>query len=180
MSVLHFVRIGALGRVGRFAAVSGSTYPRGKRVVCRTGRGLEVGEVLNAAAGSPSAVDGVLLRQVTPEDDLLLARLEQHRDEAYHACRRLLQERAIPATLMEVEHLFDGQSLYFYFLGEVGPPIEALTQELAETYATRVQFRKFADALTQGCGPDCGTVRAAGCGSGCSECSIASACRPAK
>lgn len=186
----HLIRVGALGRVGRFTSVDAVRYPRGSRVICRTVRGLEVGEVLSAAPSTPLArrevisapippSDGSLLRGMTPEDHLLLARLEKHRDEAYSACQLLLSERGVQATLMDVEHLFDGRSLYFYFLGDVSPELEAVTAELAETYETQVQFRKFADTLTAGCGPGCGTDEAAGggCGDGgCSTCSVASAC----
>ena len=83
----HFVRVGALGAVGRFVAEGAERYPRGARVVCRTARGLEVGEVLSAADRAASlAMDGTLLRRITPQDDLLLARLEKNRDEAYRAC----------------------------------------------------------------------------------------------
>ena len=71
----------------------------------------------------------------------------------------------IPAALVDVEHLFDGRSLFFYFLGEVPPQLEAVTSELAEVYDTAVQFRKFADTMTEGCGPGCGT--ADGPGGGC-------------
>ena len=45
----HFVRVGLLGSVGRFAAADRQRYARGTRVICRTHRGLEVGEVLSAA-----------------------------------------------------------------------------------------------------------------------------------
>ena len=143
-----------------------------------------MGEVLAADEnerqhdGSANA-DGTLLRGVTVEDDLLLSRLEKNRDEAYQACSDLLIEHDLRVTLMDVEHLFDGRSLVFYFLGEVTPQLENLTQSLADTYETKVQFRKFAEAVTEGCGPDCGTEAAAGggCGSsGCSSCVVAKAC----
>lgn len=131
---------------------------------------------------SPSSFDsdGAVLRRVSIEDDLLLARLQKNKDEAYAACTTLLAERGIPAVLMDVEHLFDGRSLYFYFLGDVTPEIEALTSELATTYDSAVQFQKFADTLTHGCGPGCGTEDAegSGCGSGgCSSCAVATACK---
>jgi cell fate regulator YaaT (PSP1 superfamily) len=175
----HYVRFGLLGGVGRFAAADSQRYPRGARVVCRTGRGLEVGEVLaplEAERGGPA--DGTLLRRVTIEDDLLLARLEKNRDEAYRACSQRLVERGIAAVLVDVEHLFDGQSLYFYFLGETTPELDALTAELAELYEAQVQFRKFTETLTAGCGPGCGTEDAEnGCASGaCSTCAVMSAC----
>jgi cell fate regulator YaaT (PSP1 superfamily) len=179
MSGQHWVRVGAFGAVGRFAAADGYRYPRGARVVCRTRRGLEVGEVLAPlaeVAGHES--DGTLLRRVTVEDDLLLARLEKNRDRAWQACQERLAAGGIPAVLVDVEHLFDGQSLYFYFLGETTPEIDAITAELAETYEAQVQFRKFTETLTAGCGPGCGTEHAEnGCASGgCSTCAVVSAC----
>ena len=70
--------------------------------------------------------DGDILRGMTVEDDLLEARLEKHRHEAYEACAALLAEHKLPAVLVDVEHLFDGQGLFFYFLGEVPAAIEDL------------------------------------------------------
>ena len=173
----HYVRFGLLGGVGRFTAVDRQRYARGTRVVCRTGRGLEVGEVLAPLeADGDHAADGTLLRRLTVEDDLLLVRIEKNRGEAYRACSQRLAERGIEAVLVDVEHLFDGQSLFFYFLGQTTPELDALTAELAELYETEVQFRKFTEMLTAGCGPHCGTEQAEGhgCGSGgCSTCAVA-------
>ena len=176
----HFVRVGALGAVGRFAAEGAERYPRGARVVCRTARGLEVGEVLSPVdrVATP-ATDGTLLRRITPQDDLLLARLEKNRDQAYDACAARVAERGLAAVLVDVEHLFDGQSLYFYFLGEATPELDSITSELAGVYEATAQLQKFADTLTAGCGPGCGTEEGAGCGStggGCSTCAVAGAC----
>ena len=103
--------------------------------------------------------------------------LERNRHDAYDACIKLLADRNLPAVLMDVEHLFDGRSLYFYFLGPVSTEVDAITQELAATYDAEVQFRAFSDAVQQGCGPDCGTDDAAGCGSSCVGCVIGPACR---
>jgi hypothetical protein len=120
--------------------------------------------------------DGSLLRRQTVTDQLLIARLEKNRQAAYQACVALLVEHQLSATLMDVEHLFDGRSLYFYFLGEVSAEVDALTHQLAETYDAAVQFRAFSDAVRQGCGPDCGTEEGGGCGTSCESCAIASAC----
>ncbi|MCA9213433.1 MAG: hypothetical protein KDB27_10235 [Planctomycetales bacterium] len=174
----HFVRVGVLGHVGRFESSDGAIHPRGRRVICRTRRGLELGEVLSVSTTDDTlSSDGNLLRAVTVEDELLIARMERNRADAYDECVRRLEQRNISVPLMEVEHLFDGQTIYFYFLGEVTPDIELLTSELAEAYETKVQFRDFADAVERGCGPDCGTESAEGCGTGCSSCAVAMACK---
>ncbi len=170
----HLVRVGVLGNIGRFVSVDAVVYPRGSRVICRTPRGLELGQVLTqvAAAGQRGTADGSLLRGVTVEDELLIGRLQRNRDEAYQACRSWLDEHPPTATLIDVEHLFDGQSLYFYFLGEVTPELEAEVDVLAARYDAEVRFSDFAAAVESGCGPDCGTAAGAGCGElGCSTCS---------
>jgi hypothetical protein len=117
---------------------------------------------------------------MTLEDELLLSRLEKHQDAAYRACVEKLSERGLGTILVDVEHLFDGQSLFFYFLGPVSPALDELTQELGSIYDAQVHFRRFAETLEQGCGPACGTAEGhgAGCGEGgCTTCAVAHACR---
>lgn len=165
----HLVRVGALGHVGRFTAVDAIAYPRGARVIVRTSRGLETGEVLGAAeAPGRGESDGSLLRGMTIEDQLLEARLEKNRNAAFAACADRIRETRSPATLVDVEHLFDGQSLYFHFLGPPPPELEPLLAELAERYEAVAKIGKFADTLTTGCGPGCGTEEASG--AGCTTC----------
>lgn len=169
-----------MGQVGRFRALDARRYPRGSRVIVRTERGLEIGEVLAPPAGEVSArvADGTLIRGMTIEDQLLEARLLKNRDAAYDACQRRIEEFGLDATLLDVEHLFDGQSLYFYFLGETTPELEKITEELAEVYETQVQFRAFTETVVNGCGPACGTDAAtgAGCTSCATGCAVAGAC----
>ncbi len=171
MSRHHFVRVGSLGNVGRFTSVDAVAYPRASRVIVRTSRGLETGEVLGPAEEEVMRgnTDGSILRGMTIEDELLENRLEKNRQKALDACTARLAELGITATLVDVEHLFDGRSLFFYFMGEVTPEIEAITAELAEVYDAAAQFRKFSETLTQGCGPGCGTEEAMGQG-GCTLC----------
>lgn len=178
MSRFHLVRVGAMGQVGRFSAVDATRYPRGARVVLRTPRGLEVGEVLSMPVADEFRVqaDGAILRGLTVEDQLLEARLNKNRAEAYDACQQRLLEVDDSAVLMDVEHLFDGETLLFYFLGDPSPQVTAITEELAAAYESKVRFQDFATAVTTGCGPGCGTSEAGGCGSSCSGCAVAGAC----
>jgi hypothetical protein len=180
MARFHLVRVGALGHVGRFAAVDARRFPRGVRVIVRTGRGLEVGEILAPPADDLPAElsDGSILRPMTAEDDLLQSRLDRNRESAIAACGARITELGLPAVLMEAEHLFDGRTLVFYFLGEPSAPLDAVVAELAEVYEAKAQVRRFADTLEYGCGPACGTTEAegAGCGACDTGCAVASAC----
>jgi cell fate regulator YaaT (PSP1 superfamily) len=176
----HLVRYGLLGHVGRFAAAEALRYPRRTRVVVRSPRGLEVGEVLAEPANSDGAFQpvGQILRRMTVQDDLLEARLDRRRHEAFAACTSLLAEARVDAALVDVEHLFDGEGLFFYFLGDPPPHAGDVTRRLAETYEAAVEFRKFAETLAEGCGPGCGTEEAKGQGGcdSCTSCAVATAC----
>ncbi len=178
MGLHHLVRVGTLGTVGRFTAVDAVGYPRHSRVVVRTARGLEAGEVLMPPADAPdgAAADGSMLRGLTVEDELLEVRLRRNRQAAYDACAAKLAGLGLPTVLVDVEHLFDGRTLVFYFLGEMTPALESVTDELAELYEGQVQFRRFSDAVTEGCGPACGTDEAAGCKTCVTGCAVAGAC----
>ena len=180
MATQHLVRVGALGHVGRFTAVDMARYPRHARVILRTGRGLEIGEVLASPSDSlnDGQADGSILRGMTLEDELVESRLEKNRLSALNACSDRISELDVTATLMDVEHLFDGRTLLFYFLGDVTPELEKVTGELAELYEAEAQFRRFTEAVNEGCGPGCGTENAegGGCQSCDTGCAIAGAC----
>jgi cell fate regulator YaaT (PSP1 superfamily) len=171
-----------MGSVGGYTSADATVFPRQARVIVRTRRGLEIGEVLAPPSGDAfsNASEGVILRGMTAQDHLLAARLETNKDEAFAACAERLAELDADATLIDVEHLFDGRSLIFYFLGDVTPTIERITGELAETYESKVQFRNFADAVTNGCGPNCGTEDAEGGCQSCVSCAVSVACGAAK
>jgi cell fate regulator YaaT (PSP1 superfamily) len=175
----HFVRVGTLGQVGRFLPVDPICLQRRCRVICRTARGLEVGEVVGHACQelNRDQIDGALLREVTAADELILQRLSKNRDQAFESCTGLLREVNCPAILMDVEQLFDGSTLYFYFLGHPPSETESLIQPLAEMYESKIRLAEFALAAELGCGPACGTTDAAGCGQSCTGCIVAEACR---
>ena len=136
MANVHLIQYGVLGNIGRFPTLDAVCYPLRCRVIIRTERGLEVGRVLSIPTETISDISpknqvapalpahGTLLRKMTVEDELLLARVNKNRDEAYDACCRLLEDSLIPATLIDVEQLFDGRRLYFYFLGSVPNSLE--------------------------------------------------------
>lgn len=185
MSIPHLVRTGLMGVVGLFEATDHRHFPRDSQVIVRSERGLESGYVVcNWTDGESEAsfthqfpVRGQLLRLASDEDRLIIRRLERYRDKAFEACERLIAQRAVTGLLIDVEHTFDGQSVYFYFLGEISPELESLTQELGSMYERKVRFKKFSETLANGCGPNCG-ISEGSCGtSGCASCSLSGGCR---
>jgi len=172
----QLVRFGVMGQVRPFRGQRGTKFPRGAEVILRTGRGLEKGIVLTTPSSVDAPSDGTILRSLSPNDRLLIERIEQNKQQAVEACERRLRDCNAVATLVDVELLFDGQRLVFYFLGEINAAIEQITEELAEIFETRVQFRRFTTSLLEGCGPDCGTASASGQCVDCTSCAAATAC----
>lgn len=194
------VRVGRHGQIGKFRCSEPLRLQRGSRVVCRTARGIEVGEVLNLLGPSipeekvpeekvpeetateeteQLVADGTVLRLMSPEDELLWGHLRQLGEQAHVACERWLGKQDQPFVLLEVEPLLDGKTLYFHFLSEIDPCVQEHLDQLVEIYEHEVSESPFAHLLEQGCGPGCGTADAKnGCGTkgGCAVCKIATVC----
>lgn len=173
--------------IGRFRIEELGTISRGSRVVCRSPRGLEVGQVLYPVAlpvrDGQIIADGWILRRMTPADELLWGQLEYLSRIARDECRQWLCDQRIEATLLEVEPLLDGQTLFFHFLGAVDEIVQRRMDALVKVYQRSVARSQFARLLEHGCGPGCGTENAAnGCGTkgGCAVCQVAGACTSKK
>ena len=188
-----YVRIGALSEV--HLAHCPLVLPRGRRVIVRTSRGTELAEIIRclsdptsknsssaekntgrAVAHEPTAS---VLRPTTKEDELLLRRLERHKREAVEACQTALAASESQSILLDVDQLFDGGTLVMHFLGSIDTLAESITREITERYESIVRTRHFSKLLSDGCGPNCGE-QDSGCGTGCSGCSIANACKSSK
>ena len=182
---LHIVRYGLMGSVEPFRSEGAAVYPRGSRVVVRTRRGLEVGEVLASAIETdcPDAA-GEIARRMSAEDERQEARLQRRRDEAYRDCSRLLEEINDPAVLMDVEPMFDGRGLYFYFLGDAPAGADRIGLRLSERFEADVEFHPFGTATSGCCGSGgcgCGSGEADATGRGgctsCASCPVVDLCK---
>jgi hypothetical protein len=179
----YLVRVGVLGQVGRFRPVEATGFRRGTRVVCRTTRGVEIGQVLaptQIPLAAEDLADGRILRPMTAEDELLWGHLERLASQSHEACQQWLKNEGIEALLIDVEPLLDGKTLYFHFLSDVSPKVQLHLDSLVDIYEREVRQSKFAQLLEHGCGPGCGTESAKnGCSSrgGCAVCQVASKCK---
>jgi len=105
------VRYGLAGRVAWFAA--DAPEARGATVVVRSGRGLELGEVLAAEAagkgraGEDSAGVFRVLRRADADDLHLAGRAEGLRAARFEECRRIAEEAGWPLEVVDVEPLLD-------------------------------------------------------------------------
>lgn len=179
----YYVRIGALAEIHHADGPAG--LQTGRRVIVRTHRGAELGQITAAVRQveplPPCSTR--ILRPTTDQDELLLKRLERHKRRAVEACRNSLREAGSASTLLDVDQIFDGGTLLMHFLGPVDEIAQSISQRIVEEYESVVRSRHFAKLLRDGCGPGCGTEQAAGCSGssqlgGCSQCGLSQACPP--
>lgn len=133
--------------LGEFAAAEGSTYCRGDGVILQTERGQEAGELLCTA--EPRAVallseptHGQIVRRMMEEDHHQVRELRQIEQREFETCTRFIHNRKLQMDLVDVEHLFGGERIIFYFLAEKRVDFRELVKDLAREYRTRIEMRQ--------------------------------------
>lgn len=147
MGVKYVVRYGALRALGHFESSNGDGYLRGVRVVMRTDRGLEVGDVLCPAGERTGEFltdtqGGQILRQVTVEDDRELQRIRDGEKAEFDTARQLVAQKNLQMILVDIEHLFGGERVVLYYLAEKRVDFRELVKALASEFQTRVEMRQ--------------------------------------
>ena len=133
--------------LGSFTAPGRSEYARGTKVIARTNRGLEDGEVLGDAGQlNTSQVkdisEGQIVREMTANDTNELRRMgEQARDE-FKICCQHVEKFKLPMRLVDIEHIFGGERIVIYYLAESRVDFRALVKQLAGEFQTRIEMRQ--------------------------------------
>jgi cell fate regulator YaaT (PSP1 superfamily) len=185
----YVVGFGKSGGLGCFTVVEAMELTRGDRVVVRTARGVEFGEVLGPATLRQARLIGALaagdiLRRCTHDDEVAHVRLRRQADAMFEACRARAAELALPLQILDVEVLLDGRHAIVQFVGGADVDAENLAAALPADDAIEFRLENLAtpapvdheDHSHGGCGkPDCGRTEGGGCstcstGGGCSSC----------
>jgi cell fate regulator YaaT (PSP1 superfamily) len=143
----YVVRYGAMRFLGVFSPAGGREYARGVRVIARTDRGLEAGEVLCEA--TPEAVGsmkdpgaGQILREMTAEDTNELARMQQQARQEIELCQQHIARLGLNMQLVDAEHIFGGERIVIYYLAESRVDFRELVRLLASEFQTRIEMRQ--------------------------------------
>lgn len=143
----YIVRHGVMRFLGDFTPASDASYERHQNVIVLTERGQEVGEVLCEA--TPRAVGllteptkGQIVRVMTPADEELAMKLCEKEQSEFLRCGEFVRQRSLQMELVDVEHLFGGERIIFYFLAEKRVDFRELVKDLAREYRTRIEMRQ--------------------------------------
>jgi cell fate regulator YaaT (PSP1 superfamily) len=185
----YLVGYGGAGEFGRFRPTQPMACERGDRVVVRTHRGIEAGQVLRLAAAGharflPNTTVGQLLRQFNAADARAEASLRTRAGVVCDRASQLAKETGLPLVVLDVEVLLDGEHVVLHHLSgadcDVRPFVSALSREfslhvLLEDLARHGnepmhEDEEGADHQCGSCGSDggCGSCGSSG---GCGSCS---------
>ena len=120
---------------------------RATTVILRTDRGQEVGEVLcpatpQAMAAVPDPTRGQILRAATPDDLQKIDRLRDVQASEYTAAGKLIVQHRLAMQIVDVEHLFGGERIIFYFLAENRVDFRELVRSMAREFHARIELRQ--------------------------------------
>jgi len=147
VSKIYVVRFGQMRQLGEYAGLADQEHPRGQRVVIRSDRGTEVGEVLCPATDRTALflenpIQGQILRPASPEDLASEANLADLRREGFATCREFIAKRRLQMDLVDVEAIHGHERMVFYYLSEKRVDFRELVKDLARAFHTRIEMRQ--------------------------------------
>ncbi|MHC4337639.1 MAG: PSP1 domain-containing protein [Planctomycetota bacterium] len=179
------VRYGRMDMLGWFEHKE-SRIPRlPRRVVIKTSRGLELGQLTGQLCPyrggqfrlnqeqvkkyfEDSEVDclcevaGKFVRYATSEDLSEERHLEKIANDEMEYCKQLIKELDLPMKIVDAEHVFGGERIIFYFMADSRVDFRQLVRKLAHEHQTRIEMRQIGPrdeakllADIESCGQEC-------------------------
>ncbi len=159
------VRYGRMNTLGFFVHHEMKISKIKPRVVIKTDRGLELGYLvgqLTAYRGgqfklsdgqikdyfNESGIDfapdrvGKFIRYASSADVSEERHLRKIAQEEMESCRHFVKEMGLPMKIVDVEHVFGGERIIFYFMSDGRVDFRELVKKVAQEYQTRIEMRQ--------------------------------------
>ncbi len=179
------VRYGRMDMLGWFEHNEAHIPRLPSRVVIKTERGLELGNLVGQLCPyrsgqfklsqdqvkkyfEDSEIDyswgpsGKFVRYATPEDISEERHLERIAREEMEYCRQFVKELNLPMKIIDAEHVFGGERIIFYFMSDGRVDFRELVKKLGHEYQTRIEMRQIGSrdeakilADYETCGQEC-------------------------
>lgn len=143
----YIVRYGAMRSLGVFAVPTHQSMNRGEKVVARTSRGLEVGDVLCEATDEAveqikNPDNGQILRKMSHADVNEFEHMQLKSREEFETCERYVQKLGLAMELVDVERIFGGERIVVFYLADERVDFRELVKQLAHEFKTRIEMRQ--------------------------------------
>lgn len=159
------VRYGRMSELGWFEHNASNLPKKPKRVVVKTDKGLELGEIVGQLSSYRKGdfkldQDQVDAYYKTSEEDYececvgkfvrfaSLADISEEKHmriisrEEIECCKKFAKELNLPMKIVDVEHIFGGERIIFYFMADGRIDFRELVKKLAQEYQTRIELRQ--------------------------------------
>jgi len=158
------VRYGKFGTVGWFTHNETSMPKAHSKVMIKTERGLEIGEVVGkfcykagvfkkselsvvdyygqGAEECPITTGGKFVRYATEQDLSEERHINTNAKEELKKCMAIIKEMDLPMKLIDIEHVFGGERIIFYFTSETRVDFRELVKRLVKEFQTRIEMRQ--------------------------------------
>lgn len=158
------VRYGKMGYMGWFEHNEHNIPKTAARVVIKTDRGLEIGDIVGShcyrgghfkstpqqvadyfpkrTKDYPITKGGTFVRFAEPNDLMEEKHLEVSAKEEFRCCEKIAKELELPMKIIDSEHLFGGERIIVYFSSEGRIDFRELVKRLAREYQTRIELRQ--------------------------------------
>ena len=144
----YIVRYGSTRNVAEFSFKGPQELQRDDAVVIRSNRGTEWGEVLCPATDRTREYMGTqeqVGRILKVADDEAWSQLDDVRireRDVFERAKEVIREHKLVMTLVDVECVFGGERIIFYYLAEQRIDFRELVKDLAKKLATRIEMRQ--------------------------------------
>lgn len=161
---LMLISYGRMGFLGWFEHSETNISKTQTRVVIKTRRGLELGDVVGqhcykggqfkhscnqvdqyykgASKDYPMAGGGTFVRYATHEDLVEAEHLNASSRDELKCCQKFATEMKLPMKIVDAEHLLGGERVVLYFTSETRVDFRELVKRLAREYQTRIELRQ--------------------------------------
>jgi cell fate regulator YaaT (PSP1 superfamily) len=134
--------------IGEFSARPDDEFSRDREVLVRSDRGIEWGQILCQASEKTRSYlnskksAGRILRVVDDQDLKSRDELEEKERHEFAVCGEMVKQRKLQMQLVDVEHIFGGERIIFYYLAENRVDFRELVKDLAREFSTRIEMRQ--------------------------------------
>jgi cell fate regulator YaaT (PSP1 superfamily) len=119
---------------------------QGDTVIVETVQGIELGVVADEAIDLPTeqlvAPLKTIMRIATPEDLAQFEANQAKEAEAFKIGAAKIQARNLDMHLVDVEYMFDGHKIIFYFTADGRVDFRELVKDLASQFRIRIELRQ--------------------------------------
>jgi len=158
------VRYGKTGTIGWFVHEEKNMPKAQSKVMIKTERGLEIGEVVGrfcykscvfkkteeavveyygvGQAECPVTAGGKFVRYATEQDMSEVHHINIGAKEELLRCKQIIAELSLSMKPVDIEHIFGGERIIFYFTAENRIDFRELVKRLAKEFQTRIEMRQ--------------------------------------